>query len=123
MPIILGLLTILGGTGFWGYKQSRKDAPIKKQEAEIAAADKTVQMALAVATAAKAHSEGVGKEMGELKGRVDGLERQVREQEHTISGLREVVRAFSSAWDDLTARWETLRQQDKPPPKPRTYNP
>jgi uncharacterized coiled-coil protein SlyX len=114
---------VLGSAGFWGYKQSRKEAPIKKEQADIAAASTTVQMALSVATAAKAHSEGLGKEMGELKGRVDGLERQVREQEHTISSLREVVRAFSSAWDDLTARWETLRQQDQPPPKPRTYNP
>lgn len=123
VTIIVAVIVLAGSGGIWQYKQSRKEAPVKKEQADIAAASTTVQMALSVATAAKAHSEGLGKEMGELKGRVDGLERQVREQEHTISSLREVVRAFSSAWDDLIANWDTVRHRDKPPTKPRTYNP
>lgn len=130
VALILGFLTLLGSGGIWTYRQSRKEAPIKQEEADIAAADKTVQMALAVATAAREAQIQLGKDLdkerGErqtLAGRFEALETHVREQDRTISGLREVVRAFSSAWDDLAARWEILRQQENPPPKPRTYNP
>lgn len=126
LPIILALLTLLGGTGFWGYRQSRKEAPVKKRDADIAAADKSVQMALAVATAAREDNaslrEDLNKERGErqtLAGRVEGLETHVREQDRTIRGLREVAKIFSDGWDDLTARWHLLRLDDQPPPKPR----
>ena len=123
LSIILGVLGLLGTGGLWTYLKSRTEAPVLREQADIAAASTTVQMALSIATAARAHSEAVGKEMDELKGRVDALSHQVLEQERTISSLREVVRSFSSAWDDLVERWQTIRQQEAPPPKPRTYNP
>lgn len=125
VPVIVAVLALLGGTGFWGYKQSRKEAPIKKEEADIAAADKTVQMALAVATAAREDNaslrEDLNKERGErqtLAGRVESLETRIREQDRTIGWLRELVAAFSAGWDDLVTRWEIHRQSDAPPPKP-----
>lgn len=128
LPIILALLTLLGGTGFWGYRQSRKEAPVKKRDADIAAADKSVQMALAVATAARADNaslrEDLNKERGErqtLAGRVDGLENHIREQNRTIQNLREALRIFSTGWDELVSRWQALRQDEHPPPKPTVH--
>lgn len=128
LPIILALLTLLGGTGFWGYRQSRKEAPVKKRDADIAAADKSVQMALAVATAARADNaslrEDLNKERGErqtLAGRVDGLENHIREQNRTIQNLREALRIFSTGWDELVSRWQSLRQDEHPPPKPTVH--
>lgn len=125
MPIIVALLAALGGTGFWGYRQSRKEAPIRQRDADIAAADQSVQMALAVATAAREDNislrEDLNKERGErqtLAGRVEGLETHVREQDRTISGLREALRVLSNGWDDLIQRWHVLRLDDRPPPKP-----
>ena len=53
LSIILGTLGVLGSAGFWGYKQSRKEAPIKKRDADLAVAETSQQMALAVAIAAR----------------------------------------------------------------------
>lgn len=123
--IIVAVLALLGGGGFWGYRQSRKEAPIKKRDADIAAADQSVQMALAVATAAREDNatlrEDLNKERGErqtLAGRVDELAKHIREQDRTISGLREALRVLSLGWDDLIQRWHILRLDDRPPPKP-----
>lgn len=127
VPLILGFLGLLGSGGVWTYRLSRKEAPIKKEEADIAAADKTVQMALAVATAAREGqvqlTADLAKERGErqtLSGRVDELSSQVREQNRTISRLREALSTFSNAWDDMTTTWATLRLSEDPPPRPTT---
>lgn len=125
ISVILGFLTLLGSGGVWAYLSHRKEAPIKKEEADIAAADKTVQMALAVATAARDDNAtlraDLAKDRGALQvlsGRVDELSAQVREQNQTIGRLREALSVFSSAWDDMTAMWPTLRLSDDPPPRP-----
>ena len=125
LPIILALLAALGGTGFWGYRQSRKEAPVKKRDADIAAADQSVQMALAVATAAREDNASLRVDLNaerearqKLSGRVEGLETHVREQDRTIRSQREGLRIFSAAWDDLVARWPTIRLNDSAPAKP-----
>ena len=130
LAIILAVLGVLGGGGIWTYLQSRKDAPVRKRDADLAVADKSQQMAMAIADDLRQDYArlrlDLDEEKGarqELTGRVDALARQVRDQDRTITSLREVVRAFSSAWDDLAASWHVLRLQDKPPPKPKTHNP
>ena len=130
LSIILATLGVLGSAGFWGYKQSRKEAPIKKRDADLAVADKSQQMAMAIATrldtellAMKADLTTERGERQTLGGRVDELAAQVREQDRTITGLREVVRSFSSAWDSLVRDWHILRLEESPPPKPHTHNP
>lgn len=130
VPILLALITALGGTGFWGYRQFRREAPVHKAEAEVAIAEKSQQMALAIAKRLDGDVETLKTDLAteraareHLSGRVDEQGRMLREQERTISGLREVVRAFSAAWDDLTTNWEIVRQRPIPPAKPRTHNP
>lgn len=125
VTLIVALLAVLGGGGFWSFRQSRRDAPIRQGEANIVAADKSVQMALAVAEDLR-HDytrlrEDFTNERGErlqLTGRVSTLETHIREQERTIGKLRDGIRAFSAAWDDIAARWGHHRQQDHPPAKP-----
>lgn len=125
LPIILAVLGFLGSAGFWGYRQSRKEAPVKKRDADIAAADQSVQMALAVATAAREDNASLRVDLNTerearqtLAGRVEGLETHVREQDRTIRGLRDVVRVLSDWADDVIANWHTLRLEDVPPKKP-----
>lgn len=128
VAVIIGVLTILTGSGFWGYRQFSKEAPVKKRDADIAAADTSVQMALAIAKSAKEHSEGLAKDLtterGErqkLSGRVDGLESHIREQDKTILRLRDAIRVFTAAWDDLTHRWDYYRKSDHPPARPNVH--
>lgn len=129
LAIILAVLGILGGGGFWGYRQSRKEAPIKKRDADLAAADASVQMALAVAVAARDDNAQLRADLNterehrlKLGIRVDELAEHNRVQEKTITALRAIVTAFTNGWDDLVERWHHHRQQDQPPARPVAKN-
>lgn len=127
VAIILGVLTLLTGGGFWGYRQFSREAPVRKRDADIAVAEKSQQMAMAIADDLR---EDYGRlrtdlnsereERQKLTGRVDSLETQIREQNRTIQRLREAVRVFNAAWDDLTHRWQHYRQSEHPPARPNT---
>lgn len=127
VSIILGVLGLMGGGGFFGYRQFKKEAPVKKRDADIVAAGTNVQMAISIATAAQTHSEGLAQELKaerearqQLSGRLDGLETHIRELNGTIRLLRDAVRIFSAAWDDIEIRWHEYRLSNKPPPRPHT---
>ncbi|GAA0199469.1 hypothetical protein [Glutamicibacter creatinolyticus] len=115
VTLALGLMTLLTGTGFWGFRQYKKEAPVKKRDADIAVAEKSQQMALAVA-------ESLRKDMESLRERMDGMETKLEEQNQTIQKLREAVRLFHAAWDDLTQRWHVHRQSEYPPARPKINN-
>lgn len=125
VAIIIGVLGLLGGGGFWGYRQSRKDAPVRQRDADLVVADKSQQMAMAIADDLRQDYERLRGELGherdgrlELTGRFTALETHVREQDKTISHLRRALGQFSAAWDDLTTRWEHHRTLDYPPDRP-----
>ena len=125
VAIVVAVIGLLGGAGFWGWLQSRKEAPIKKRDADIAAAHTSQQMALAIADdlrtdvgrlrtdldAERRAREGLGSEVRELR-------QKVEEQADVILALRRAVRAFKDAWADLTANWHTVRLQETPPRQP-----
>ncbi|MGQ3382988.1 hypothetical protein [Glutamicibacter sp. TV12E] len=125
VAIILGVLTLLTGGGFWGYRQFSREAPVRKRDADIAVAEKSQQMAMAIADDLR---EDYGRlrtdlnsereERQKLAGRVDSLETQIREQNRTIQRLREAVRVFNAAWDDLSHRWQHYRTSEHPPARP-----
>lgn len=126
IAIIVALLGVVGGGGYWGYKQFSKEAPVKKRDADIAVAEKSQQMAMAIAddlredyTRLRTDLNVEREQIQKLTGRVDSLETQVREQNRTIQALREAIRVFNAAWDDLTHRWQHYRQAEHPPPRPR----
>lgn len=125
VAIIVAVLAILGGGGFWGYRQFAKEAPVRKRDVDIAVAEKSQQMALAVAddlredyTRLRTDLNAEREERQKLTGRVDSLETHIREQDKTIRTLRDAVRLFTAAWDDLTSRWQHYRQSEHPPPRP-----
>ena len=125
VAVILGVLGLLGGGGFWSYRQSRRDAPVRQRDADLVVADKSQQMALAVANDLREDYERLRGEVGQerearqqLTGRVESLETHIREQDKTISHLRRALGQFSAAWDDLATRWDHHRTQDHPPDRP-----
>lgn len=125
VTIIIAVLGVLGGGGYWGYRQFSKEAPVKKRDADIAVAEKSQQMAMAIAddlredySRLRTDLNAEREERQKLTGRVDSLESQVREQNRTIQRLREAVRLFNAAWDDLAHRWHVVRQSEHPPTRP-----
>jgi len=126
--IITGIVTILVavlGGGFWQYRQSRKEAPVKKKDADLAAAKTAQQMALDIADDLREDVARFREELNtereernKLSGRVDSLETHIREQDKTIRRLRDAIRIFTAAWDDLTHRWDFYRKSDHPPARP-----
>lgn len=123
--IIIAFLGVVGGTGFWQYWTSRKKAPIEQKDADIAHAEKSQQMAMAIADDLREDYVRLRADLGsereerqKLSGRVDGLETHIREQARTIGTLRDAVRIFSAAWDDLELRWHEYRLSDKPKQRP-----
>lgn len=119
VTIVVALLSLLGGAGFWGYMSSRKEAPIKKRDADVAVAHQSQQMALAIAEDLREDVGRIRSELNEEREARKALAARVDKQDHTIQGLRAVVRAFREAWADLTANWHTIRLQETPPPEPR----
>lgn len=132
IPVVLAILGILGGSGVWTYIQSRKEAPVKKRDADMAAADKSVQMALSVATAARDDSAALRVDLNTereerqfLSGRVEELSQQLREQtrtnreqSRTIKYLRAVERTYIEAWEDLVRGWPEYRLSLTAPDRP-----
>ncbi|MGP5162553.1 hypothetical protein [Arthrobacter rhombi] len=125
VSIILGILGLLGGGGFWGYRQFKKEAPVKKRDADIAVAEKSQQMAMAIAddlrgdyTRLRADLNVEREQRQQLTGRVDGLETHIRELNGTIRHLRDAVRLLSIWGNDIVTRWNVVRLQKEPPPMP-----
>lgn len=125
IPVIVAFLGVLGGGGFWSYYTSRRDSPIRKSEADMAVAEKSQQMAMKIAERLDVDYTSVRKDLKNAEQAISALDLQVksleahtREQDRTITILRQAVRAFSDAWDDLVQHWEQYRLSDAPPSRP-----
>lgn len=123
--IIGGLLAVLGGAGFWTYMSHRTDAPIKKRDADVAAAHVSQQMAIANAEELRKDVDRIRGDLNhereqreELSTRFEALQTKVNEQADTISSLRRIIRIFNDAWASLEANWQILRLQETAPSKP-----
>lgn len=123
--IVVALFAALGGSGFWVWLNGRKEAPIKKRDADIAVAHTSQQMALAVAddlrtdvTRLRADLNHERTEREGLGTKLEALQQKVEAQADTISSLRRVVRIFNDAWASLEANWQILRLQETAPSKP-----
>lgn len=122
LPLILGILGVLGGTGFWGYRQSRKEAPVRQKDADIAAAERSQQMALAVSDdlredVARLRAELVA-ERAERKQVYAELSEQLHLQNQRLDTVRDAFRQLSRWVDDILDNWEIMRQNVDAPRKP-----
>lgn len=125
IPLASSFLLFLGSTGLWQYVQSRRTTPVQQQEAGLAVAAKSQQMALDVAerlaldyTNLRAELTTAQTNITTLGAQVKSLEEHTRVQDKTIGVLRSSVRAFSAAWDDLVQNWDHYRQSSTPPARP-----
>lgn len=125
VSIILGILTLLGSGGVWGYRQFKKEAPVKKRDADIAVAEKSQQMAMAIADDLREDYTRLREDLNterehrqNLSGRVDELATHIREQDRTIRHLRDAIRVLTEWGNDIVARWNILRMNQEPPPMP-----
>lgn len=118
ITIVGGIFAVVGGAGFWQYRISRKEAPIKVQQADLAVASTTQAMALQITAELRTDLDRLRTDYTRLEGRQEGFETQLREQGETITRLRSLVQAFSYGWDELVANWHTIRQREVPPAKP-----
>lgn len=125
VPIILGILGVLGGTGYWGYRQSRREAPVRQRDADIAAAERSQQMALAVADDLREDVDRLRNELGaereERKGlssEVGELREQLRQQNKVVDSVRSAFQHLSRWVDGIIADWDTVRQSTEAPQRP-----
>lgn len=123
--IILGVLGLASGVGFWQYRISRKDAPVRKTEADMAVAEKSQQMAMAIAerldkdyNQVRAELTATQEAVAAQGDEIANLQQLGREQARTIGTLRYAIQAFVTAWDDLVQHWDTYRLSDAPPTRP-----
>jgi hypothetical protein len=122
VALVVAVTGVLAGAGFWGYLSSRREAPIKKRDADVAVAHQSQQMALAIAEALRTDMTDIRAELKTEREARQALAARVDKQENTIQGLRAAVRAFREAWANLTYNWHVLRLQETAPPEPRVYN-
>lgn len=127
IPIIVAVLGVLGGGGFWSYRLSRREAPVKQQEADMAVAERSQQMAMKIAERLDIDYQSVRADLSAALGDITDLQTELRtvqshtqEQDRTITNLRRAVRSFSEAWDDLVLNWARYRMLDVPPQRPTT---
>lgn len=125
VAIILGVLTVLGGGGIWTYKASRREEPIRQEEAALAVAKTSQDMALEIATNLRQDVKDLQREMKEEKEKtqtlviqVEALTTKVNTQANEISFLQRGLRIFNQAWDDLIIRWAVIRLKEEPPNRP-----
>lgn len=125
VTIVVAIFALLGGAGFWGWMTNRKEAPIKKRDADIAAAHTSQQMALANADDLRKDVDRIRGDLNhertqreELGTKFEALQKKVDEQADTISSLRRIIRIFNDAWASLEANWQILRLHETAPSKP-----
>lgn len=119
VAIVVAVLGLAGSGTIWGYRQFKKETPVRQMDASMAAADKSVQMAIAFASAADTRSKNVVEDFDRersarqnLSERFEALERQFRAQSRTLQ-------RFILAWEDLTENWDFYRRREHPPVQPR----
>lgn len=125
IAIVVAVLGLASSGGVWGYRQFKKESPVRQQDATIAAADKSVQMAIAVAAAANdnaaaadTRSKNFVEDLNTERTERKKLSDRVEILETTVKVQKTIIRVFDEAWDDLHTRWPYHRQQENPPPRP-----
>lgn len=138
IAIIVAVIGIFGGAGLWQFLIHRQERPVKKRDADIAAAHTSQQMALASANDARESAEYFRAEVELIRNalleerdkRLE-LDRRFREQsaKHDresaqlrvrVESLVQSFQILSDAWDRLEANWHTVRTRESPPVRPIT---
>lgn len=130
LAVVGGILTIVSGAGFWQYLTHRKDEPVRRRDADIAAAHVSQQMALAVAEANRQTAESNRQDNSDLRKDLDRVRQDLAEESRRSDRLEQRlnwqahVNQILRAWiEDIVLRWEELRHKATPPAQPRLPDP
>ena len=123
MPALVAALLGTGGMGaLVPLIIAWRKAPIERRDADIAAAETSQGMSLALAQELRGEIDRLRTEMSELRtelrtetGRRETLADEVREYKGTIYRLRVALSRAAEFWDHVTLNWSTLRQNPEPP--------
>lgn len=122
LPLILGILGVLGGTGYWGYRQSRREAPVRQKDADLAAAERSQQMALAVSDDLREDlvrlRVELASERSERKAENLELGLQLHQQNQKLDTVRDAFRQLSRWVDGILDDWDIVRHNAEAPMKP-----
>ncbi|MDJ0321817.1 hypothetical protein [Pseudarthrobacter sp. PS3-L1] len=125
VAIIVAIFGVVGGGGFWTYRQSRKDAPVRQRDADIAAASTSQQMALVIAAELRLDVDRIRSDLkasdargDKLEVRGDGLEIRIEDLEKKVRRQSRMITAWEHFYADLTGRWHIHRQAESAPNGP-----
>lgn len=132
VPIIIAIIGLGGGGSIWGWLKSRKEAPITKRDADIAAMRSVDEMRQAFTDdvveqykAQRVENQETRVQMKELRKTLGGvtdrlatLEEHTLHQDKTIRNLGKVIDTWVAWGEDIVKRWNVIRMQDRPPDMP-----
>lgn len=119
---IVAIVVALVSSGIWGaitaLRKDKTEAPVKKRDADIAAAHTSQQMALSVA-------EGLREDLTRTQGDVRDLREEVKRARVEAKEARSEAHAARHensvlwAWiRDIRGRWNLVRLDEDPPAAP-----
>lgn len=132
VPIIVAIITVGGGGSIWQWLKSRKEAPITKRDADIAAMRSVDEMrqaftgdVVAQYNAQRAENKETREQLVEMKETLAGalerlgtLEEHTLHQDKTIRNLGQIIDTWVAWGEDIVKRWNIIRMQDRPPDMP-----
>lgn len=133
VTIIVALL----GSGIWGaaaqWRASRREAPVKQKDADLAAAQASQQITMALVEALREEVDRLGQSFKaeretrcqEVQAERDARERDIhriqREREadrRELGSVRVALAQWTDWWQQLAENWEELRGSPSPPDPP-----
>lgn len=126
--IVAIVVALLAGGGLWTFMAAlipKKEAPIKKADAETVAAHTSQQMTLEllhdVQKELRETRENADREYRarlSLESKVQGLQANLEADRQELGLLRQAVEVLVGGWRDIQERWEELRRRPDPPALP-----
>lgn len=113
ISIVAGILAIFGGAGFWSYKASRAETPLKQGAHDLALAAGANQILI---TSLKSVEDRLEKQ----DKRIDILEAELEEERNERKNFADRLERWAIWYQQLAAGWETHRQKPNAPPSPDT---
>lgn len=111
ISIVAGILTIFGGAGFWSYKASRAETPLKQGAHDLALVS-TANAALAASIAS------LREQMDQQDKRIDVLEADLEEERTERRNFADRLERWAIWYQQLAQGWETHRQKPNAPQSP-----
>ncbi|GAA2555859.1 peptidoglycan hydrolase CwlO-like protein [Neomicrococcus aestuarii] len=115
ISIVAGILTIFGGAGFWSYKASRAETPLKQGAHDLALAAGVNQIMMASLEAVQEDAKELREDLKSLR---DELETVKTELDSERKNFTTRLERWVIWYQQLAVGWEVHRQKPHAPPPP-----